>query len=214
MTLFKSSPAFNTLSVLKYLTLSAFTTIFCGCAVNLKTVNMTQPTHPYQKIAVMVLNTRNELKDFGERSFDSVVNPVFNNLKDLDVRTKVEKSLAKGLASQGTTIVKSSDIFKLHEVVSYSQYLNRLKDNNVEAVLILGLSTHWSGSGKINNGTIEKDPRFSFLYYLVDIKSTQEVWLATNGLPFMIDDASAEDVGTILNKAGFIEKPGFREAAY
>jgi hypothetical protein len=214
MSLFESYPAFNTLSVLKYLTLSSFITIFCGCNVTLKTVNMTQPGQHYKKIVVMVLNTRSELKDFSERSFDSVVNPVFNNLKDLEVRTKVEKSLAKGLASPGTTVVKSSDIFKLHEDVSYSQYLNRLKDNNIEAVLILGLSTHWSGSGKINNGTAEKYPIFSFLYYLIDIKSTQQVWLATDWSHFMIDDASAEDVGTMLNKAGFIEKPRFREAAY
>ena len=84
MTLFTSQPVFNTLKVLKYFTVLLVITIFSGCAVsNFKTVNNTRLIDPYGKIAVIVINTQEELIDFTVQSFDDLVRPSLNDLKNI-----------------------------------------------------------------------------------------------------------------------------------
>lgn len=214
MTLFTLHPAFNTLKVLKYFTVLLAITIFSGCAVsNFKTVNNTRLIDPYGKIAVIVINTQEELIDFTEQSFDDLVRPSLNDLKNIEVRSQLEKSFQNNLSSAHTAVVKSSDLFRVHENVSYDGFMNQLKDNKVEAVLVLNMSGYWNTYSESNNAI----PNASFLCYLIDLKSGQQVWLATSTVNGTTEWAAYDNVCNTLArgasrklyKAGFIYKSGF-----
>ena len=207
MTLFKSPPTFNIPGELKYLALLVFLFLGTGCGTTLKTVTPTQADHPYKKIALTVIDTHDELRDFGKQTFDSIVNPVFNNLKDMPERTVLEDKFAGKLSSSETTIIKSSDVFKIHDNVSYADYLNRLRSSGVEAVLIISLNTHRSIIHDSNNTVTESNPSYSILYYLVDLTSAQQVWLGNDRIVFPVENVSAGDVNRALYKSGFISNP-------
>ena len=207
MTLFKPSPNFSIPGELKYLALSVSLFLITGCGTTLKTVTPTQADHPYKKIALTVIDTHDELRDFSKQSFDSIVNPVFNNLKDMPERTILEDKFAGKLSSPETTIVKSSDVFKIHDNVSYADYLGKLRSNGVEAVLIMSLNTHRSIIHDSNNTITESNPGYSILYYLIDLTSAQQVWLGNDRIIFPVDNISAGDVNRALYKAGFISNP-------
>jgi hypothetical protein len=212
MTLFKSPPTFTMPGAIKYFALLLSITLGSGCSSTLKTVTSAQADHPYKKIALTVINTRGELRDFSKKYFDSIVNPVFNNLKDMQVRTMLEERFAGKLSSRGTSIIKSSEVFKIHENVSYADYLDRLRSSGAEAVLVIGLSTSWDSqtSTTHHNETVtDSNPNFLFLYYLVDLRSGQEVWLGNDKVIYRAENVSPGDVGKVLYKAGFINKPGF-----
>lgn len=212
MTLFKSPPTFTMSGAVKYFVLLLSVFLGTGCASTLKTVTSAEADHPYKKIALTVINTHGELRDFSKQSFDSIVNPVFNNLKDMQVRTTLEERFANKLSSPGTAILKSSDVFKIHENVSYTDYLDRLRSSGADAVLIIGLSTSWGSQTSTNhhNDTLtESNPNFLFLYYLVDLKTTQQVWLGNDRVIYRAENVSPGDVGKSLYKAGFISRPGF-----
>jgi len=211
MTLFKSSPIFTMPGAVKYFALLLSISLGAGCSSTLKTVTSAQADHPYKKIALTVINTHGELKDFSKKSFDSIVNPVFNNLKDMQIRTTIEDKFAGKLSSPETSIIKSSDVFKIHENVSYTDYLDKLRSSGAEAVLIIGLSTSWGSqtSTTHHNETVtESNPNFLFLYYLVDLRSTQQVWLGNDRVIYRAENVSPGDVSKALSKAGFINKPG------
>jgi hypothetical protein len=212
MTLFQSPSTFNIPGAVKYFALLLSITLGFGCSSTLKTVTSAQADHPYKKIALTVINTRGELRDFSKKSFDSIVNPVFNNLKDMQVRTMLEERFAGKLSSPETSIIKSSDVFKIHENISYADYLDRLRSSGAEAVLVIGLSTSWGSqtSTTHHNETVtDNNPNFLFLYYLVDLRSGQEVWLGNDKVIYRAENVSPGDVGKALYKAGFINKPGF-----
>ncbi|NOW94809.1 hypothetical protein [Mucilaginibacter sp. SG564] len=210
MTLFKPSPNFSIPGELKYLALSVSLFLVTGCGTTLKTVTPTQADHTYKKIALTVINTHGELRDFSKQSFDSIVNPVFNNLKDIQIRTTLEEMFTRKLSSPATSIIKSSDVFKIHENVSYNDYLNRLQSSGAEAVLIIGLSTSWGSqtSTTHHNDTVTgSNPNFLFLYYLVDLKTAQQVWLGNDRVIYRAENVSAGDVNRALYKSGYISKP-------
>ena len=178
-----------------------------GCGTTLKTVTPTQADHPYKKIALTVIDTHDELRDFSKQTFDSIVNPVFNNLKDMPERTILEDKFASKLSSSETTIVKSADVFKIHDNVSYVDYLGKLRSSGVEAVLIMSLNTHRSIIHDPNNTVTESNHSYSILYYLVDLTSVQQVWLGNDRVVFPVENVSAGDVNRALYKAGFISNP-------
>ncbi|MBB6108504.1 hypothetical protein [Mucilaginibacter lappiensis] len=207
MTLFKSPPTFRIPGAVKYFALLLTISLGSSCGTTLKTVTPIQADHPYKKIALTVIDTHDELRDFSKQSFDSIVNPVFNNLKDMPERTVLEDKFAGKLSSSETSIIKSADVFKIHENISYADYLNRLRNSGAEAVLIISLNTHRAIIHDSNNTVTGSNPSYSILYYLVDLTSAQQVWLGNDRVVFPVENVSAGDVNRALYKAGFISKP-------
>ncbi len=207
MTLYNTHSYFSQSGLVKYLLLLLF---FCSGCTTIKSVNLEPVKEPYHKIAVMVINTPQELRDFSQASFDTIVKPVFNNLKDIKVRTYLEQSLNQQLSSPGTTVVKISDFFKLHENISYADYLDRMKKNDVEAVLILAVSTHFRPVKQVSQYHTETDDpmvQYSFLYYLVDLNTTQQVWVGVDRADYRIRNVDIEAIGQKLYESHYINKP-------
>jgi hypothetical protein len=207
MTLYNTHSYFSQSGLVKYLLLLLF---FCSGCTTIKSVNLEPVKEPYHKIAVMVINTPQELRDFSQASFDTIVKPVFNNLKDIKVRTYLEQSLNQQLSSPGTTVVKISDFFKLHENISYADYLDRMKKNDVEAVLILAVSTHFRPVQQVSQYHTETDDpmvQYSFLYYLVDLNTTQQVWVGVDRADYRIRNVDIEAIGQKLYESHYINKP-------
>lgn len=195
------------------------TFLLYGCSTTRKFVAIenSKKKFPFENIAILYLDSKLELFNLNDSTYNAYIKGKFNDLDNINVRKSFENTFSKNLSSFGTKITRSSELFKTNTLISYDDFMARIKNSKCDAIFILNLRKSWDDKVYLKSDRIiseNKEPNATFNAYLVDLTSSQPIWLSHSEVngdifndPNNISKASlAATIKRKLQKGGYIYK--------
>jgi len=159
---------------------------FTGCAtshINYQVIN--PPDHFYKNILVLYIEGELNFFELDEETYQKELIGRYNNLENIEYRQHLEQSLSRNINRLSTKITKSSHVYPLNQRVSYTEFLEKIENEQVEAILLVNLDKYWyETSSSFNSHTGEyyqdSEPNASYLFYLIDVKTLKPVCMGVS----------------------------------
>ncbi len=158
-----------------------------SCAsINITSVPKSHPERPFSRIAIVCIETSNDMKLLDASYFDANVRGNFNDVDNLKFRAQLERTVARNLGTNGyPQIIKSSEIFKVDEDYSFEQFYSEIEKTGAEAVLFINLRDYWMSTKYVTshyeNMSVTRDesePNSSYYAYLYPVNDFQKyIWV-------------------------------------
>jgi hypothetical protein len=156
--------------------------LLTACATSsTHTAKVEEPKKHYIGFLTLIGNFNSDFSRLDSLTYETHIRGKFNNLEQSRYRNHLEKALKETLMSRAQTrIVSSSDIFKLNDDISYSEFLERVRKTGVETILLVNLHSFWhSISYSTDDNLFNKpEPNALFNTYLLDVQNLEPVWYA------------------------------------
>ncbi|MGQ1910822.1 hypothetical protein ACT3CE_13680 [Marinifilum sp. RC60d5] len=143
--------------------------------------NIEEAQKAYQQIFVVSIFNDINLKTLNRETYNDYFRDNINNIENMDSRKIMENCIYDKIANSRTLLTRSSQEFKVNVDINYSDFMQKLKESDCSAILVVNqTSYYYDVSERINSyGEIKKSesPNAVFHAYLVDAKSLQPVWV-------------------------------------
>lgn len=195
--------------------------LLTGCAVSsISTVSNEKAVNPYNQVLTLYTDAEFNFYELDSITYEQHFRRKINNLSDYDYRKQLEKTLYRNLNSNQTRIVKSSEIFKVNEDLSYGEFKDKIQRAEVDAILIINMKNYWYTTSMktdiFGQQSLSEDPNAAFLSYLYDIQANKTVWMAKSVVSGMIyagyetlNNTMARRVARKLSKGKYISEPQY-----
>lgn len=187
--------------------------LFSGCAVtSTSTAKVTKPDKHYIGLLTLVVNTQTEFRELDSLTYEQHIRGRFNNLENSTYRKQLEKTLARNFERPNAQLrlVKSSDVFNLNTDISYSQFLEKVKEIGVDGILFVKQSNYWHTTDyttvhqdHVSTTTGSTQPNAAYHTYLIDTNTLKPVWYADSkvlGVSAGFDTLNNHLARSIFNK--------------
>lgn len=196
-------------------------TSLTGCATsNLTSFTKQKVAEPYVNVVVVFVETNQEITQFNEEAYNTIVRKKFNNLSNIDFRKNLENAFVKNMGQTSTLVTGAGSLFEAGDDIDYASFIGGLKKAGAEAVLVVNMNKSWSTTTErivkndaLNTYDVVKDanPNASYLCYLIDLNQIKPVWMGKstgNGVWMVgyntLNNNLAKNVNSKLNKEGFV----------
>jgi len=116
--------------------------LFSACTETHFTVkSKKEPTTPYTKVLVVYLEQACDFSLFDSTAYNICIRSSFLNADGIELRKLVEGRIKKHLASKGTLVLRSSDIFDI-DYNDYSCFRKAIDSLGIDAILMVGLRSY------------------------------------------------------------------------
>jgi hypothetical protein len=157
-----------------------------GCTtshINYHTIN--PPDQYYKNILVLYVEGELNFVKLDEDTYQNELAGRYNNLADIEYREHLEKSLSRNMNGLSTRITKSSQVYPLNQPLSYLEFLEKIENEQAEAILLINLNTYWyEASSSFNSYTGEyyqdSEPNASYHFYLIDVNTLKPVCMGVS----------------------------------
>ena len=198
----------------KFFTYLLLPALFSCATSSISIQNLDNSKRHYNKILTCIIDKPLTIHAFDSTFYDASVKERFNNLRNIQVRNQMERTLKRNLESASNQIVSSSDLFVANELTSYSSFKERIEKAGVEAILLINEESSWETPGYTEVGSsiqYNGEPNTAFHCYLIDAVSGQVIWLGrcvTRGLMYagydILNNTLARKVAKKLKESGYI----------
>jgi hypothetical protein len=187
-----------------------------GCAtnhINYHTIN--PPDRFYKNILLLYIEGELNFVNLDEETYQKELAGRYNNLADIEYRQHLEKSISRYMNGLSTKITRSSRIYPLNQPVSYTEFMEKIQKEQVEAIFLINLNTYWyetSGSFNPDSGEYFQDsePNASYHFYLVDVNSLKPVCMGVSRIHGLwagyntLNNKFAREVARTLHRTNFV----------
>ena len=137
--------------------------LFSACTETRLTVSSKkEPTMPYTRVLAVYLEQACDFSLFDSTAYNICLKSSFLNADGMELRKLVEGRIKKHLATTGTTVLQSSDLFDI-ENNDYSYFRRSIDSLHIDAILMIGLRSY-SHEEHMPIG-VSSDPDNSALYF-------------------------------------------------
>ncbi|WP_108210251.1 hypothetical protein [Pontibacter mucosus] len=192
--------------------------LLSGCATPSTAIKLDKNRDYYFGLMSLVLETNEDFKQLDSITYENHIRGKFNNLVSSTYRNEVEKALGNKFSFDNAQIrlVKSSEVFEINKDVSYSQFLQKMKDTGVDGILFVNKynisqvqnydTRHYQHSSSSSVVGTEEKARFNS--YIIDVETLKPVWYTDTHVQsesaYIMNKQLAESVFKKLRKDKYI----------
>lgn len=189
-----------------------FAILMSSCvSVNMTGYQVSDDVKKFSSLLVIFSDSDQTFYQWDEENYDYVINTRFNSI-DQDRNRKVfANALQKNLNK--TKIVTANSVFPIHKPISYAEFNHKLKELEVDGILLVHTKGQWIQETVVDGDTVTK-PNAECHIFLLDKSDMQNMWIAKseafgsaiNNFADLYQKISKE-IGSSLSAKGFINKP-------
>ena len=146
----------------------------------------------YTSLMVVYSDFGPNFTQMDEDFFENAIKDRFNKLDDTRVREQLHRSLKRNF--EPTPLEFMEDYFPVQAAISFEKYMEKLKNHNSRAILLINRRGFWSSSNIID-GTSYTSPNASYNCFLLDKDTLEVVWMGN----FVVNGTSLSGYDTIHN---------------
>ena len=155
-----------------------------GCASgHIDDYEVKPPQKIYDKVALVHINSREDIDGLDADVYDESFRKDFNNLDEAKYRKQLEKTFGRNMVP--TQVVAAGSLFDINKDYDYETFSDKINASGAEALLVIK-QTSWERrqevSGIRGNVSTSYEPEARFHVYLIDLGSGENVWMATSAV--------------------------------
>jgi hypothetical protein len=171
---------------MKFLLTLLISLSLAGCATTSSSVinKRAETDKPYSSILVLPYSGTEHLFTFDSVYYASEVYKNFTSIEDMKLRKHLEKTVHRNIVKNNfPRLVAASEIFADEEYYSYTEFLDKVHQIGVQAILLIRASDYWLTESLTTDSwgdpTVDRDGNVLIYTYLLDVASMDRpVWYA------------------------------------
>ncbi|WP_143962350.1 hypothetical protein [Litoribacter populi] len=179
--------------------------------VNSHLLDPNAQTLRYSSVLLLYSDSEEMFYDWDEENYNYVLYGQFNSLAQEKFRRDLGQSISRNL--QGTKVHSADQYFAIHRPVSYQDFMNKLAEIDVEAILLVNARAIYQEEVFIDGDSVFRS-NMEFQCFLIDKEDLSNVYLAqigAHGAPIHssmnVMDRFASNLGKDLYGKGLISNP-------